>query len=201
MDLALKDRKETVSIADAVFACPYNESLVHQVTTAYLSNGHTGTKANKSRSQVSGGGRKPYRQKGTGRARAGTRSSPLWQGGGVTFAASPIQRKQKVNRKMYRRAMCSILSELVRQNRLSAVAEFPLTSSKTKTLLQTLKKLELDNVLIVNESSSEELELASRNLNNVEVLAATDINPVSLIKHDAVLMTVPALKKCEVALS
>lgn len=201
MDLALKDNQETVSISDAVFSCPYNEPLVHQVTSAYLANGHTGTKANKSRSQVAGGGRKPYRQKGTGRARAGTRSSPLWQGGGVTFAASPIHRKQKVNRKMYRRAMCSILSELIRQNRLSAVSEFPLSSPKTKALLEALQKLELENVLIVDESSSEDLLLASRNLNNVEVLAASDINPVSLIKHEAVLMTVPALKKCEEALS
>ena len=201
MDLALKDREETVSLSDTVFACPYNEPLVHQVTTAYLANGHTGTKANKSRSQVRGGGRKPYRQKGTGRARAGTRSSPIWRGGGVTFAATPFHRTMKVNRKMYRRAICSILSELIRQNRLSAVSEFSLPSAKTKNLLESLKQLELENVLIVNEPLSEELELASRNLSNVGVMDAAQINPVSLIKYDAVLITVPALKQCEAALS
>ena len=201
MDLALRDNQETVSVSDAVFLCPYNEPLVHQVTSAYLANGHTGTKATKSRGQVRGGGRKPYRQKGTGRARAGTRSSPLWQGGGVTFAASPTHRKQKVNRKMYRHAMCSILSELIRQNRLAAVSEFPLASPRTKTLLEALNKLELENVLIVDESMREYLRLALRNLNHVEVVTAAEIYPVSLIRHETVLITVPALKQCEAALS
>lgn len=188
-----------VAVSDATFAREFNESLVHQIVTAYLAGGRQGTKAQKTRSEVAGGGKKPWRQKGTGRARAGTASSPIWRSGGVTFAAKPRSFEQKVNKKMYRAAMQSILSELVRQERLIVADEFSVTSHKTKEFIAKLDKLELTNVLIVSDDIDEKLYLASRNVPHVGVTEAADVDPVSLIAFDKILVTVPALKKLEEA--
>lgn len=187
----------TVEIADATFGKEFNEALVHQVITAYLAVGRQGTRAQKTRSEVSGGGKKPWRQKGTGRARAGTIRSPLWRGGGVTFAARPQDYTQKVNRKMYRAAMRSILSELVRQERLVAVEEFVVDSPKTKQLVGKLKDLDLEKVLIVTDEIDEKLYLAARNIPNVDVVNVAAADPVSLVAFDKVLVTVSALRKFE----
>ena len=178
---------EAVEVADRAFAAPYNEALVHQAVTAYFAGARAGTKAQKSRSDVRGGGRKPWRQKGTGRARAGTIRSPIWRGGGVTFAARPRQFDQKLNRKMYRAALRSILSELVRQDRLTVVASFSLDAPKTRELVAKLKELEVDDVLIVTEEEDESLARASRNLGRVGTVAAGRIDPVSLIAFSRVL--------------
>lgn len=188
-----------VAVSDATFAREFNESLVHQIVTAYLAGGRQGTKAQKTRSEVAGGGKKPWRQKGTGRARAGTASSPIWRSGGVTFAAKPRSFEQKVNKKMYRAAMQSILSELVRQERLIVADDFSVTSHKTKEFIAKLDKLELNNVLIVSDDIDEKLYLASRNVPHVGVTEAVDVDPVSLIAFDKILVTVPALKKLEEA--
>ncbi|SHF58200.1 LSU ribosomal protein L4P [Modicisalibacter ilicicola DSM 19980] len=187
----------TVEIADATFGKEFNEALVHQVVTAYLAAGRQGTRAQKNRSDVRGGGKKPWRQKGTGRARAGTIRSPLWRSGGVTFAARPQDYTQKVNRKMYRAAMRSILSELVRQERLVAVEEFAVDSPKTKQLVGKLKELNLEKVLIVTEEVDEKLYLAARNIPNVDVVNVAAADPVSLVAFDKVLVTVSALRKFE----
>ncbi|WP_106475538.1 50S ribosomal protein L4 [Phytohalomonas tamaricis] len=186
-----------VELSDVTFGKEFNESLVHQVVTAYLAGARQGTRAQKTRSDVSGGGKKPFRQKGTGRARAGTIRSPLWRTGGVTFAARPQDFSQKVNRKMYRAAMRSILSELVRQDRLVAVDAFAVETPKTKQLIAKLKDLGLEKVLIVTEEVDENLYLAARNIPNVAVVDAAAADPVSLIAFDKVLMTVPALRKFE----
>lgn len=203
MQIPLHDGSGSVEVADAAFARPFNEALVHQVVTAYLAKGHTGTRAQRTRAQVRGGGRKPYRQKGTNRARAGTRSSPLWRGGGRTFAAQPHERSDnvKVNRKMYRGAMCCILSELIRQNRLVAATEFSVDAPKTKALATQLAALELPNVLIVGAEIEDNLKLSVRNLPNVQACDARQVNPVSLLSHDKVLVTVPALKALEAVLA
>lgn len=187
----------TVEVADATFGKEFNEALVHQVVTAYLAGGRQGTRAQKNRSDVRGGGKKPWRQKGTGRARAGTIRSPLWRSGGVTFAARPQDYTQKVNRKMYRAAMRSILSELVRQERLVAVEEFAVDAPKTKQLASKLKELGLEKVLIVTEEVDEKLYLAARNIPNVDVLDVAAADPVSLVAFDKVLVTVSALRKFE----
>ncbi|WP_048306676.1 50S ribosomal protein L4 [Halomonas sp. PR-M31] len=187
----------TVEIADATFGKEFNEALVHQVVTAYLAAGRQGTRAQKTRSEVSGGGKKPWRQKGTGRARAGTIRSPLWRSGGVTFAARPQDYTQKVNRKMYRAAMRSILSELVRQERLVAVEEFVVDSPKTKQLVGKLKELDLEKVLIVTDEIDEKLYLAARNNPNVDVVNVAAADPVRLVAFDKVLVTVSALRKFE----
>ena len=192
---------EAVEVADQAFAAPYNESLVHQAVTAYFAGGRAGSKAQKSRSDVRGGGRKPWRQKGTGRARAGTIRSPIWRGGGVTFAARPRQYDQKLNRKMYRAALRSILSELVRQSRLTVIASFALEAPKTRELAAKLKDLGLDDVLIVTEEEDENLALASRNLGRVETVPAGRIDPVSLIACSRVLVTEPALRSIEARLA
>ncbi|HAZ98757.1 MAG TPA: 50S ribosomal protein L4, partial [Halomonas sp.] len=175
----------------------FNEALVHQVVTAYLAGGRQGTRAQKNRSDVRGGGKKPWRQKGTGRARAGTIRSPLWRSGGVTFAARPQDYTQKVNRKMYRAAMRSILSELVRQERLVAVEEFSVEAPKTKQVAAKLKELNLEKVLIVTEEVDETLYLAARNLPHVDVVDVAAADPVSLVAFDKVLVTVSALRKFE----
>jgi len=188
-----------VAVSDATFAREFNESLVHQIVTAYLAGGRQGTKAQKTRSEVAGGGKKPWRQKGTGRARAGTASSPIWRSGGVTFAAKPRSFEQKVNKKMYRAAMQSILSELVRQERLVVADDFSVASHKTKEFVAKLNELELSNVLIVSDDVDEKLYLASRNVPHVGVAEAVDVDPVSLIAFDKILVTVPALKKLEEA--
>jgi large subunit ribosomal protein L4 len=191
----------TVSVSEVAFGREYNEALVHQVVTAYLSAARQGSKAQKSRSDVSGGGAKPWRQKGTGRARAGTTRSPIWRKGGVTFAASPRSYEQKVNKKMYRAAMQSILSELVRQERLVVADDFAIESHKTKDFVAKMNELQLSNVLIVSEELDEKLYLASRNVPHVGVTEAAAIDPVSLVAFDKVLVTVSALKKIEEALA
>lgn len=197
MNLNLAAGTGTVEVADATFGKEFNEALVHQVVTAYLAGGRQGTRAQKSRSDVRGGGKKPWRQKGTGRARAGTIRSPLWRSGGVTFAARPQDYTQKVNRKMYRAAMRSILSELVRQERLVAVEEFSVEAPKTKQVAAKLKELNLEKVLIVTEEVDEKLYLAARNLPHVDVVDVAAADPVSLVAFDKVLVTVSALRKFE----
>lgn len=191
------DASGKVQVSDVTFGREYNEDLVHQVVTAYLSAGRQGTRAQKTRSEVRGGGKKPFRQKGTGRARAGTIRSPLWRSGGVTFAAKPQDHSQKVNRKMYRAALQVILSELARQDRLIVVEEFAVEQPKTKLLVQALGQYGLDNVLIVGDDVTENLYLAARNLHKVDVRDVAGVDPVSLIAYDKVMVTVPALKKFE----
>ena len=201
MELNITGAEGTVQVSDVAFGREYNEALIHQVVTSYLAGARQGTRAQKTRSEVSGGGRKPWRQKGTGRARAGTIRSPIWVGGGKAFAAKPQDHSQKVNKKMYRAAVQSIVSELVRQDRLVVVDDLACEAPKTKDLLGKLTALNLDNVLIVSENVEQNLYLAARNLVGVEVLDAAGIDPVSLIAHEKVLVTVPALKKIEEALS
>jgi large subunit ribosomal protein L4 len=191
----------SVDVAESAFGAAFNEALVHQVVTAYLAGARAGTKAQKNRSAVRGGGTKPWRQKGTGRARAGTIRSPIWVGGGRTFAAQPRSYDQKVNKKMYRAALRSVLSELIRQDRLVVVESIELEAPKTKLLASKLKELELDNVLILNEAFEEKLFLAARNLPNVGICDAASIDPVVLIRFEKVLVTLPALKLIEERLS
>ena len=192
-----KKGKETISLSDESFGRAYNEPLVHQTVVTYLAGARQGTVQQKTRSEVSGGGRKPWRQKGTGRARAGTIRSPIWRSGGVTFAARPQDHSKKLNKKMYRGAMCCILSELIRKGRLFAVNEFELASHKTKDLVSKLKEFEVDNVLIISEQVEKNLYLAARNLHKVDVLDVAGIDPVSLVGFDNVIITVSALKKVE----
>ena len=187
----------TLQVSDATFAKEYNEDLVHQVVVAYLAGARQGTRAQKNRASVRGGGRKPWRQKGTGRARAGTSRSPIWRSGGVTFAAKPQDHSQKVNRKMYRAAMRAIFSELARNNRLVVVEDFGVDQPKTKLLAQKLTEMQLDNVLIIGDEVSENLYLSARNLHKVSVSDVAGVDPVSLIACDKVLITVPAVKKFE----
>lgn len=196
-----KASKKTVEVSDVSFAADFNEGLVHQVVTAYLAGGRSGTRAQKTRSQVRGGGAKPWNQKGSGRARAGTIRSPLWRTGGVTFAAKPQDWSQKLNRKMYRAGMRSILSELARQERLVVLDDFSLEQPKTKLLAEQLKVLGLDNVLIVTEKMNENLLLAARNLYKVGLCEAGVVDPVSLVRFDKVLITVSALKQIEESLA
>jgi len=185
-----------VTVADAIFAGDFNEALVHQVVVAYLARGRAGTRAQKNRSAVSGGGTKPWRQKGTGRARAGTIRSPLWRGGGVTFAARPQNHGQKVNKKMYRAAMRSIFSELLRQGRLIVVDEIKISEPKTKLMAQYLADLGIaDSALMVTEVQDSTIELSTRNLPNTNVCDITHLDPVSLIRFDKVLITTDALKR------
>lgn len=187
----------TMSVSDAAFAREYNEDLVHQVVTAYMAGARQGTRAQKNRAAVNGGGKKPWRQKGTGRARAGTTRSPIWRSGGVTFAAKPQDHSQKVNRKMYRAAMQTIMSELARQDRLMVVESLDLEAPKTKLLLQRLGEYGVDNVLIVSAEVDQNLYLAARNLHKVDVSDVDGIDPLSLIGHDTVMVTVGAVKKFE----
>ncbi|MFV8818514.1 50S ribosomal protein L4 [Haliea sp. E17] len=186
-----------VSVSDVAFAKEYNEDLVHQVVTAYLAGARQGTRAQKTRSEVSGGGKKPWRQKGTGRARAGTIRSPIWRTGGVTFAAKPQDHSQKVNRKMYRAALRTIMSELARQDRLVVVENLDLEQPKTKLLVKQLGEYGLDNALIVSAEVGENLYLAARNLHKVDVRDVNGVDPVSLISHEKVVVTVDAVKKIE----
>jgi large subunit ribosomal protein L4 len=200
MNLSLATDGGSVELSETAFAREYNEALVHQVVVAYMAGARQGTKAQKSRSEVSGGGRKPWRQKGTGRARAGTIRSPIWRGGGVTFAAKPQDHSQKVNRKMYRGALRCILSELIRQDRLIACESFSVDAPRTKALLEQLKPLNLDSVLIISETVDENLYLAARNLKHVDVRDVEAVDPVSLLSFEKVLVTVGALKKLEESL-
>lgn len=200
MELTLKDAQSALEVSEATFGREFNEALVHQVVVAYGAGARQGTKAQKTRAEVRGGGKKPWRQKGTGRARAGTTRSPIWRSGGVTFAAQPQDHSTKVNRKMYRGALRCILSELIRKERLIAVENFSVKAPKTKELLSQLKSLDMSNVLIVTEDGDENLFLAARNVRAVDVRDVEGVDPVSLISHDKVLITVAALKKLEEAL-
>ncbi|MFT5390295.1 MAG: large subunit ribosomal protein L4 [Gammaproteobacteria bacterium] len=190
-----------VEVADATFAVPYNETLVHQIVTAYMAGARAGTKAQKTRSDVRGGGAKPWRQKGSGRARAGTSRSPIWRGGGVTFAARPRNYDQKVNRKMYRGALRSIFSELIRQERMIVVESLPVSEPKTKAVSAMLTSMGLDDVLIITEGFDEALALSVRNLRWAAVVESSQVNPVSLIAYQQVLITSGALKFFEERLS
>ena len=197
MNLNLAGANGSVEVSDLAFGKEFNETLVHQVVTAYMAGARQGTKAQKNRSAVSGGGAKPWRQKGTGRARAGTSRSPIWRAGGVTFAAQPRDYSQKVNKKMFRAAMRCIFSELVRQERLVVVEEFAVESPKTKQFVAKLNELELTNALLITEEVEQNLYLASRNVPHVDVRDAAGVDPVSLVGFDKVLVTVAALKKIE----
>ncbi len=198
MDLSLhSDSGGSLQVSDEVFGVEYKPGLIHQVVTAYMAGGRAGTKAQKSRSAVNGGGSKPFRQKGTGRARAGTSRSPIWRSGGVTFAAQPKGYSQKVNRKMYRGAVRSILSELARQERLVVLPELKVSAPKTKELAQKLRELGVSDVLIVTEGFEETLFLAARNLTNVDVMAAQEVDPVSMIAFDNLIVTEGAVRKLE----
>jgi len=197
MELALKGASGALEVSEATFGREFNEALVHQVVVAYAAGARQGTVKQKTRSEVSGGGAKPWRQKGTGRARAGTSRGPIWRSGGVTFAAKPQDHSQKVNRKMYRGAIQSILSELVRQERLIVVENFAVETPKTKELVSKLKGLELKDVLIVTAEVDENLFLSARNLYKVDVRDVAGIDPVSLVGFEKVLVTADAVKQIE----
>ncbi len=197
MKLKLANGNSELQVSDAAFGHAYNQALVFQVVNAYRAAGRAGTKAQKSRAEVRGGGRKPWAQKGSGSARAGSIRSPIWVGGGRAFAAKPRDFSQKVNRKMYRGALRSMFSELVRQDRLLVTDGIVLEAPKTRLLASHLKSLALDNVLIIVEATDEKLFLAARNLAGVEVVAVAAVNPVSLAAHDKVLATVGAVKLLE----
>ena len=186
-----------VELSDVAFGREFNEALVHQVVTAYLAGGRQGSRAQKTRGEVSGGGKKPWRQKGTGRARAGSIRSPIWVGGGRAFAAKPQDWSQKVNRKMYRGAMQCILAELIRQDRLVLVDDISISAPKTKELIAKLKDLNAPKALIVTNEVDENLYLAARNIPYVSVLVRTEVDPVSLIAFDKVIMSVAAAKEIE----
>lgn len=198
LNVMTKDNKQTsLEVTDRVFETDFNEALIHQVVTAYLAKARQGTSQQKTRSDVSGGGAKPWRQKGTGRARAGTSRSPLWRTGGVTFASRTRNYEQKVNKKMYRAAMRSILAELNRQERLVVVDEFTVSEAKTKALLAALNGMNIADALIITEAMDSNLYLASRNIPKVNAIDVAAIDPVALIGHEKVIITVPALKMLE----
>ena len=197
MKLKSVNGDSTLQVSEAAFGRKFNEALVHQVLTAYRNAARAGTKAQKSRAEVRGGGRKPWAQKGTGQARAGSSRSPIWVGGGRTFAAKPRDFAPKVNRKMYRGAICAMLSQLARTERLLVTEGIPLSAPKTKLLASQLKAWSLTSVLIVVEATDENLALAARNLPHVEVIEVPALNPVSLAAYDKVLMTVAAVKLIE----
>jgi large subunit ribosomal protein L4 len=197
MNLKLVSGGTELAVSEATFGQEYNETLVHQVVVAYRNAGRAGTKRQLSKAEVRGGGKKPHAQKGTGQARAGSSRSPIWRGGGVTFAARPRDFAQKVNRKMYRGAMRSMLSELVRQDRLVVTDEIALEAPKTQLLASKLSGWSLSNVLIVVEALDEKLLLAARNLKHVDLIEVAQINPLSLLDHERVLMTVGAVKLLE----
>lgn len=190
-----------VELSDTAFGREFNEALVHQVVTAYLAGARQGTRAQKTRAEVSGGGIKPWRQKGTGRARAGSIRSPIWRSGGRAFAAKPQDWSQKVNRKMYRGAMQCILAELVRQERLILVDDISVSAPKTKELIAKLSELNAPRALIVTKEVDENLYLAARNIPHVNVLGTSEVDPVSLIAFDKVIMSVEAAKQFEEALA
>lgn len=196
-----KASKKTVEVSDTNFASDFKESLVHQSVVAYLAGARAGTRAQKNRSDVRGGGKKPWRQKGTGRARSGTIRSPIWRGGGQTFAARPQDYSQKLNKKMYRGAIRSILSELLRQDRLLVIEDFVMEAPKTKELSGKLNALGVDKVLLVSHEANEALYLSARNLHKVLVSDVKSVDPVSLVGSDKVVMTVSAVKQLEEALA
>lgn len=197
MDLPLREGVGALQVSERTFGAEFKEPLIHQVVVAYLAGGRAGSKAQKNRAAVRGGGAKPWRQKGTGRARAGSIRSPLWRGGGQTFAATPRDHSQKVNRKMYRGALRAILSELVRQERLCVVERFELAEPKTKLLIDKLGSLDLADVLIISNEPSDNLRLAARNLASVDVRETSRLNPVVLLRYDYVLLTMDAVHRLE----
>ncbi len=202
MELALttatgKASKKTVDLSEAIFTADFNEDLVHQAVTSYLAGGRSGTRAQKTRAEVRGGGKKPWRQKGTGRARSGTIRSPIWRSGGVTFAARPHDFSKKLNKKMYRAAMRSIFSELARNERLMVIDDFRMETPKTKELSAKLAALGVDKVLLITHDLNEALFLSARNLFKVGICEVGYIDPVSLVRFDKVLMTVSAIEKLE----
>jgi large subunit ribosomal protein L4 len=197
MKLKVANGGAELDVSDDTFGTRFNEALVHQLITTYRNGGRAGTKRQKSRAEVRGGGKKPWNQKGTGSARAGSIRSPIWVGGGRAFAARPRDYEQKINRKMYRTGLKSMLGQLVRDDRLVVTQELAVAEAKTKQLVEQLKKLSLESVLIIVEAQDEKLELAARNLPHVDVLAASEINPLSLVSFDKVLMTVGAVKLIE----
>jgi len=202
MELSTRsDAGGAVQVSDEVFGAEYKPGLIHQVVTAYMAGYRAGTKAQKNRAAVNGGGAKPFRQKGTGRARAGTSRSPIWRAGGVTFAAQPRDYSQKVNRKMYRGAVRSILSELARQERLAVLPELKIGAPKTKELLKKLDELGVSDALLVTDGLDEDLFLAARNLANVDVMTAQEVDPVSMIAFDNLIVTEGAIRKLEERLS
>ena len=199
--LNLKTNKSTSQeVSEDIFGRDYNESLVHQITTAYMAGGRSGTKAQKNRSAVSGGGKKPWKQKGTGRARAGTSRGPIWRSGGVTFASQPRNYSQKVNKKMYKGAISVILSELLRKDRLKIVSDLEIKEPKTKNITSLMKTLDLKDALLMTDELDENLYLSSRNLYHVGVCDTQSIDPVSLIGYENVVLTKAALKKVEAML-
>ena len=199
--LNLKTNKSTSQeVSDGIFARNYNESLVHQITTAYMAAGRSGSKAQKKRAAVRGGGKKPWKQKGTGRARAGTSRGPIWRSGGVTFASQPRSYTQKVNKKMYKGAISVILSELLRTDRLKVVSELDIAEPKTKNITSLMNSLNIKDALLMTDELDENLYLSSRNLYHVGVCDTQSIDPVSLIGYDNVVMTKAALKKVEAML-
>jgi large subunit ribosomal protein L4 len=201
MELQLANSKSKVSVSDAVFGADYNEALVHQAVTAYMNGARAGTKKQKTRAEVRGAGRKPWTQKGTGQARAGTIRSPIWRGGGRTFAAVPRDHSQKINKKMYRGALRAIVSELARQGHLVVAEEFTVDTPKTKGLIEKLVKLGSSNILIVTDAVDQNLMLSARNLPHVDVSDVEGLNPVALLSREKVLVTQAALKKLEAWLS
>lgn len=197
MDLQLHNSKETIAVSDAVFGLEYKESLIHQLVTAYMAAGRAGTVAQKNRSAVRGGGAKPWNQKGTGRARAGTSRSPLWRSGGTTFAAQPRDYTQKLNKKMYRTGIRSMLSELNRQQRLLVVEDITVDAPKTKQMAAKLADLGVSKTLIVTETGDESLYLSARNLPHVEICDVAGMNPVNLLRYDHIVVTVGAVRAIE----
>ncbi len=197
MELSLANSKAKLKVSDDIFAAEYNEDLVHQAVTAYLAGGRQGTKATKSRSDVRGGGAKPWRQKGTGRARAGTSSSPIWRSGGMTFAARPRDYKQKLNKKMVRAAYVSIFSELIRQERVKVVEDFSVKEPKTKLALDILNKISVSSALVITEEADKNLYLSVRNIPHVDVTEIGGLDPVSLLKYENVVVTKDALGAIE----
>jgi large subunit ribosomal protein L4 len=197
VDLQLHNSKETIAVSDAVFGLEYKESLIHQLVTAYMATGRAGTVAQKNRSAVRGGGAKPWNQKGSGRARAGTSRGPLWRSGGVTFASQPRDYSQKLNKKMYRAGMRSMLSELNRQQRLIVVEDITVDAPKTKQMAAKLADLGVGKTLIITETGDENLYLSARNLPHVEVSDVAGMNPVNLLRYDHVVVTVGAVRAIE----
>lgn len=191
----------SIDVADDVFGCEYNDGLVHQAVVAQMNGARQGSKAQKTRAEVRGGGAKPWKQKGTGRARAGTTRGPLWRGGGVTFAAAPRDFSQKLNRKMYRKSIRVVLSELVRQDRFIVANDINLPAPKTKALIAYLDGLQLRNVLIITDGENRNVALAARNLPYVAVCECDQVDPLSLISFEKVLFTVPALQKLQTKLT
>lgn len=197
MELVTRDVQSTLTVSETTFGREFNEALIHQVVVAYAAGSRQGTRAQKTRAEVSGTGKKPWRQKGTGRARAGDVKSPIWRSGGVTFAAKTQDHSQKVNKKMYRGAMRSIFSELLRQDRLLVVEQFNIDAPKTKVLVEKVKGYDLKDVLIITEAFDETLFLAARNLYHVGVTTAEEIDPITLITFEKVLVTAQAVKRIE----